>query len=342
MLGFGVYIIRYTTRANLFAKKGFVVLMKNTFPKVLMASACLIMVGACSPNAGENVNSGLNQNTIINTGGDAVADTSLHLDTYNPGKKSIFPVTSTLVSGPTEAILIDAQFQKDDAKAVVDMIQASGKPLKSVYISHGDPDFYFGLDEITKAFPEAKIEATTETRAYIEKSMKPKNAHWGPILNENAPSELILPEEIESDTLRVDDIEIKIMGLDGPDAKHSFVWIPSSKTILGGVSLFENMHVWMADSQTQTERNAWRDKLDMMLELNPETVIPGHYVGKSAKDITIIRYMKRYLTDFETAAEMSNNSDELKAEMIKKYPDAGGLPVLETSAKVITGEMSWP
>lgn len=316
--------------------------LKLKFSTVLIASACIAMTGACSPNAGEKVNSGLNQNTIYDTGGDAVADTSLHLNIYNPGKKSIFPVTSTLVSGPTEAILIDAQFQKDDAKAVVDMIRASGKTLKSVYISHGDPDFYFGLDEIVKAFPDARIEASSETRVYIEKSMKPKNAHWGPILKDNAPSELILPEVIENNILRVDDIEMKIMGLDGPDAKHSFVWIPSSKTVLGGVSLFENMHAWMADSQTQAERNAWKDKLDMMLELNPETVIPGHYVGESARDITIIQYMKRYLTDFELAAQNSDSSEELKAEMIKKYPDAGGLPVLETSAKVITGEMSWP
>ena len=34
---------------------------------------------------------------------------------------------------------------------------ASGKQLTTIYISHGDPDYYFGLDTLTAAFPKAKV-----------------------------------------------------------------------------------------------------------------------------------------------------------------------------------------
>ncbi|MBB5073866.1 hypothetical protein HNQ69_000992 [Bartonella callosciuri] len=37
---------------------------------------------------------------------------TLNLKTFNPRAKAIFPVTSTLIYGNHEAILIDAQFQK--------------------------------------------------------------------------------------------------------------------------------------------------------------------------------------------------------------------------------------
>lgn len=66
----------------------------------------------------------------------------LTLDVYNPGAAAIFPVTSVLVSGEREAILVDAQFGKSQAVQVVEKIRASGKQLTTIYISHGDPDYY--------------------------------------------------------------------------------------------------------------------------------------------------------------------------------------------------------
>lgn len=110
----------------------------------------------------------------------------LTLDVYNPGDKAIFPVTSTLISGEREAILVDAQFSNREAQELVERIQASGKTLTTIFISHGDPDFYFGLDTLTRAFPKAKVLATPQTIAYIEKSREPKLAYWGPILKDSA------------------------------------------------------------------------------------------------------------------------------------------------------------
>ena len=67
---------------------------------------------------------------------------TLQLDVYNPQDKAIFPVSSTLVSGPKEAILFDAQFSTKDGEQLVQMIRASGKTLKAIVITSGDPDFY--------------------------------------------------------------------------------------------------------------------------------------------------------------------------------------------------------
>lgn len=75
---------------------------------------------------------------------------------YNPGEKAIFPVSSSLVTGDKEAILIDAQFDVQNGQALVDMIKKSGKKLTTVYISAGDPDFYFGLEPVMAAFRMSK------------------------------------------------------------------------------------------------------------------------------------------------------------------------------------------
>lgn len=77
----------------------------------------------------------------------------LRLEVYNPGHEAIFPVSSVIVSGEHDAILVDAQFGKAQAEQLVQRLRAGGKQLTSIYISHGDPDYYFGLDTLTRAFP---------------------------------------------------------------------------------------------------------------------------------------------------------------------------------------------
>src|SRR3546814_15498681 len=92
----------------------------------------------------------------------------LALDVYNPGAAAIFPVTSVLVSGEKELILVDAQFGKSQAEQLVKKIRASGKQLTTIYISHGDPDYYFGLETLTAAFPDAKVLASAPTVEHIK------------------------------------------------------------------------------------------------------------------------------------------------------------------------------
>ena len=91
----------------------------------------------------------------------------LQLDVYNPQEKAIFPVSSTLVSGPKEAILFDAQFSTKDSEKLVQLIRTSGKTLKAIVITSGDPDFYFGLEPLVKAFPGVKVLATPHVVARI-------------------------------------------------------------------------------------------------------------------------------------------------------------------------------
>ncbi|MDO8344892.1 MAG: MBL fold metallo-hydrolase [Cellvibrio sp.] len=266
---------------------------------------------------------------------------TLETTVFNPQEKSMFPVSSVLITGPKEAILVDAQFQRNDAQSVVELIEKSGKKLTTIYISHGDPDYYFGLDVITAAYPDAKVVSTANTQAYIKASMEPKKAYWGPILKENAPQTLVVPEVLQGDTLTIDGEKVQVVGIDGHDPKHTFVWIPSSKTMLGGVVVFNNMHVFLADTQTSESRQKWYKTLDTIEKLQPETVIAGHMLGDKPMTIDAVNFTRKYIKDFEVAAKSSTNSSELIAKMKTNYPTIGGDSILGLSAKVIMGEMKW-
>jgi glyoxylase-like metal-dependent hydrolase (beta-lactamase superfamily II) len=58
------------------------------------------------------------------------------------GDENGFLVTSTLVMGEKDAILVDAQFNLSNAHRVVADVLESGKTLRTVYITHGHPDHY--------------------------------------------------------------------------------------------------------------------------------------------------------------------------------------------------------
>lgn len=272
-------------------------------------------------------------------GGAAAAP--LKLDVFNPGEAAIFPVASVLVTGAKDAVLIDAQFSRGEAVKLVEKIRASGKRLTTVYVSHSDPDFYFGLDVIHAAFPDAKIVATPQTIAGIEKKKDAKVAYWSPILKENAPKSIIVPQPLQGDTIKLEGETLKIEGLNGATPDRSYVWIPSIKAIAGGVVVFNGLHVWTADTQSAESRKNWLATLDHIASLKPTTVVPGHFKVGAPLTPDSVAFTRDYLVRFEAETTKAANSAALIARMKELYPDAGLNGALETGSKVAKGEMKW-
>ncbi|EJF98120.1 hypothetical protein MEI_00619 [Bartonella vinsonii subsp. arupensis Pm136co] len=264
---------------------------------------------------------------------------TLNLKTFNPGAEAIFPVTSTLIYGDHDAILIDAQFQKKYAQQLVDIIKESKKNLKYIFISHSDPDYYFGLDEIRKAFPQAQIISTAQTAYLISASKDEKRNVWKETMGTDAPEELYVPNAVTSNKLTIDGQDINIRQ-NKNDTAHSYLWIPSLKTVLGGISVSTGGHLWMADTSSIQGIDLWIKNIEDMQSLKPEKVIPGHYV-KDDTSPTSLDFIKKYLTDYKNAAISHKDSASIIADMKKKYPDLPGQQTLDFGTKVFTGETPW-
>ena len=262
----------------------------------------------------------------------------LALKVYNPGTSAIFPVTSTIVYGKKDAALIDAQFQKQYAEQVVKEIKNMKKKLKYVFVSYHDPDYYFGLNVIHKAFPEAKIISTAQTAYLIEASKDMKLNVWKEQLGADAPDTLIVPEVVDSlPAIEGNALEVKYSK---DDSAHPFVWIPSLKAIVGGGSVTEGGHIWMADTQGDKGIERWQQVISAMKQLEPATVVPAHFVSSDYKP-QVLDFVGKYLADYRQAAAKSNNAAELTAAMEKAWPQLPGKDNLVFSAKVFKGEQEW-
>lgn len=263
---------------------------------------------------------------------------SLAVKTYRP-KDAIFPVASTVIYGKNEAILIDAQFQVSRAKELVQMIRGLGRNLTTVFISYHDPDYYFGLQTIREAFPDIRILSTPQTAWLIGATHDAKLAVWKDQMGADAPSETIVPQAMTAPlTLEGEQIEVRQAE---DDAEHSFLWIPSLKTALGGIPVATGAHLWMADTQTLKAVDKWVARLDDMAALGLDVLIPGHAGGDTSTDPATLDFVRTYLRDWRAVAETAKTADDIVAAMTQKYPDLPGKDSLTMGAVVFMGDTPW-
>ncbi|WP_332878961.1 MBL fold metallo-hydrolase [Massilia sp. S19_KUP03_FR1] len=260
-----------------------------------------------------------------------------------PAGENGFFRAPVLISGATEAILIDAGFTFADAQTLIAAIKKTGKKLTMIYISQSDPDYYFGLRPLKAAFPQARIVAASATIAAIKASVDKKLATWGPQLKENGPqtlADIVIPEAFDGPSLHLENHTIDIVDATGM-ANRRYLWSPSLKMVLGGVLVFSGTHVWTADTATVAARASWIKNLDAMAARKPISVIPGHMTPAAATDISAVKFTRDYLLAFDEALAKTANSAELIAAMTTLYPDLGMGIALQIGAKVAKGEMPW-
>ena len=253
-------------------------------------------------------------------------------------KPEHFGVTSTLIEGDKEVLLVNAQFSKSEALRIAADILDSGKTLKTIFVSYGDPDFYFGLDVFKQYFPNVQIIATPETVKHIQDTQALKVAYWGPKMVANAPSQIIVPQAYTAKTLKFENENIEIKGKN----ELTYLWIPSAKAVVGGIPVSSGIHLWMVDTPTTKDRNEVVQALESIKSLKPNVVVPAHMKASAAEGLDAVNFSIDYLKQYEKAAKVTKTSTDLIQMMQKEYPTLSESSSLELGAKVVKGEMQWP
>ncbi|WP_369166765.1 MBL fold metallo-hydrolase [Streptomyces sp. R28] len=247
--------------------------------------------------------------------------------------------TATLVTGESEALLVDAGFTLADGHRLAAEILDSGKKLTTVFISHGDPDFYFGAEVLADAFPDAKFVATEHVIEHIQHSYEGKLKAWA-ALGTNLPTRLVDIAPLTGD-LSLEGHRFELKGGPAELSDRHYLWQADQRAILGGVLLFQREHVWVADTQTPEQRAAWVKLLDEMAALDPQLVVPGHRLPDTAADVSAITATRDYLVAFEEELAKPADGAALTEALVARYPDNGMLIAAQIGAKVAKGEMKW-
>jgi glyoxylase-like metal-dependent hydrolase (beta-lactamase superfamily II) len=252
------------------------------------------------------------------------------------GEADSWDVTSTLIYGKTESILVDSQFRISQATNLADQIAATGTHLKAIIITHPDEDHYIGTAILHQRFPdtpiymtEAALEEFHRTSAKFLAAIKARSSSETP---DSVPTPEVLPTTIFTIDGETADV-IKDFQGDVLKKANTFVWIPSLKAVIAGDIVFNGVYAYLAASTVETRR-AWQASLRLIAALHPQVGIAGHKKDKSFPDsLQAVTTMEKYLSDFDAGIKTSSNADELVATMKKKYPDWTQNYLLVASAK---------
>jgi glyoxylase-like metal-dependent hydrolase (beta-lactamase superfamily II) len=201
----------------------------------------------------------------------AVADLEIHRP-HRPGPGS---VNSYWIEGPDEILVFDTQEQTDLAARVVAAIEATGKPVTAIIVSHYDPGHFGGVRVFTEAFPDAELLMTEGVGDQISRDL----SGYVERLREAGGDDYRAPPEpgrlLENrEELLVSGVPVIVHILTDTEAETmTMLSIPSEQALLAADLVANRMHPDFTDANI----DSWPRALDRITrDFSGFTLFPGH------------------------------------------------------------------
>ena len=113
-------------------------------------------------------------------------------------------ITSTLIFGERDTVLVDALTTVAEASALADWVALHHRNLTTIYITHGHFDHCFGLSVLLARFPQARAIATPKSVQFMHEhgdSLMPLYRRWWP---GQLPEAITMAEPYEEDTFTLE------------------------------------------------------------------------------------------------------------------------------------------
>ena len=255
-----------------------------------------------------------------------------------PGEKERWwpPISSTLISGERDAVLVDTPITVEQAHAVTSWVVASGKNLTTIYATHGHGDHFFGASTVLERFPNARLVARTETIELMRKQASPESLAkvWNQLFPGQIPSRLAIAEQLSGNVIDLEGHDLVSVPLGFTDtAGTSCLHVPSIGLIVAGDGAYNGVHLHLSESPDHQRRQQWIAALDKMESLKPRAVVAGHKRIGNDDSPKIIGETREYIRAFDRLAAQTSTARELYDRMLKLYPDRINPGALWTSAR---------
>jgi len=248
------------------------------------------------------------------------------------------PISSTLISGERDAVLVDTPITVEQARALANWVAARGKNLTTIYATHGHGDHFFGAATVLERFPGARFVARPEVIKIMREQASPESlaTFWNPRFPGQISSQLAIAEELTGNVINLEGQDLVTVPLGFTDtASTTCLHVPSIGLIVAGDAAYNGVHLHLSESPDQQKRQEWIAALDKMESLKPRAVIAGHKRVGNVDSPKILGETRRYIRDFERLAMQTTTPRELYDQMLKLYPDWGNRGALWTSVRAV-------
>ena len=247
------------------------------------------------------------------------------------------PISSTLISGERDAVLVDTAITVDQNQKLVDWIAHSGKNLTAIYATHGHGDHFFGVNTIQKKFPKARFVATSEVIAVMRKqaSVPVVETYWKPRFPRQIDSMLVIADELQGGLLELEGEQLVSVPLGHTDTDSTTcLHVPSIGLAVCGDALYNDVHLHLGESNAEG-RKEWIAALDKIESLKPVAAIAGHKRPGALDTPSDLEATRKYIRDFDRIAYHTKTALALYNEMLAIYPERVNPAVLWYSAQAV-------
>ncbi len=249
------------------------------------------------------------------------------------------PISSTLISGQRDAVLVDALLTVEQAHALVEWVAASGKNLTTIYLTHGHGDHFFGLGALLERFPKARAVATPAVVKRMQQQASPASIanFWGARFPGQIPDHPVIAEELKGKVLDLEGRDLVVVEVGHSDTDDTTcLHVPSAGLVVAGDVAYNDVHLYLVESNAHTRRE-WISALDTIESLHPRAVIAGHKRPGNDDSPRIIEETRQYIRAFDRIAETTTTARALYDQMLSLYPDRINPSMLWESARAVKG-----
>src|SRR6201981_3388772 len=247
------------------------------------------------------------------------------------------PISSTLISGKRDAVLVDTAITVDQNQKLVDWIAHSGKNLTAIYATHGHGDHFFGVNTIQKKFPKARFVATREVITVMRKqaSVPVVESYWRSLFPGQIDTALLIADELKDGVLELEGEQLISVPLGHTDTDSTTcLHVTSVVLAVCGDALYNDVHLHLGKSNADS-RKEWIAALDKIESLKPVAAIAGHKRPCASDTPNNIEATRNYIRDFDRIASHTRTALELYNEMLAIYPERVNPAVLWISAQAV-------
>jgi glyoxylase-like metal-dependent hydrolase (beta-lactamase superfamily II) len=232
------------------------------------------------------------------------------------------PLSSTLITGAQDALLVDPPFTRTQIQAVGDWVKRSGRRLAYIYATHGHGDHWFGTGELARRFPGVTVYATEPAIEVMRQQGGPSREQlFDRLFPGQIPETPVLAEPIPARGFLLEGNEVVAVETGHTDTdKTSVLHVPSIGLVVAGDVAYNGVHQYVSEGRGGGLQQ-WLRAVDRVADLRPRAVVAGHKDKARPDNPAILDETRQYLKDVIRLLEGKPTARAFYDQMTALYPD---------------------
>jgi glyoxylase-like metal-dependent hydrolase (beta-lactamase superfamily II) len=238
---------------------------------------------------------------------------------------SLFPVNAYLIESASEVVAVDATLGMSDGRRLRARIDALGKPLTAVIVTHPHPDHYGAVTALVGG-SDVPVYAVGGVDDVIRRDDASKERILRPMFGEEWAATRTFPtHRVEDGRVSIGHAAFRVVDVGPGESPHDSWWVLESDSrprVFAGDLVYNRMHAYLADGfADQWLNNLARAKRELPADAE---LLVGH--GDPIQGTEVLSWQAGYIEAFLDAVRAGANKGlsgdpltEAVAQRMKEY-----------------------